>query len=113
MKIKLIGPLLLVLLLALPAGCALHQQTPAEDYLLARTQFNNLLESYLEHRETVDAETRQRLKENVEPMFGQAATVLDTWGMLIRRGESGFLQSREFLDLKNRIIDYLVMEANL
>lgn len=75
----------LIALMFVIVACAGSQipDTPAGHYLLARTQFNQLLESYLYHKEAMPLDEQAAMSAKFKPYFKTASDALDAWGTAI------------------------------
>lgn len=106
MKQKFLSSMVLLLFVA---SCATMSTstTPKAAYLKARLEFNTLLQQYLTYYREAPPATQQQWKEQIDPLFKQAAVALDLWGLAVKQGQSGTEQQQEYIKLKNKLLDAL------
>jgi hypothetical protein len=80
MRVK---PIAIVILLLFLVGCASAPLTPTGAYYDKLATFNDLVESYDWHYNTLDAEKQTVLKKYVDPVIEEASTALDYWGQSV------------------------------
>jgi len=75
----------LIVLVGMLTSCAMFQvpKTPEAKYLLARTEFNNMLKDYLFYKEMLPLEKQAELSATFKPYFEQTKILLDNWGAMV------------------------------
>jgi len=63
-------------------------QSPLTGYMIARSAFNDYLETYLNYRDTLPpGPEKTALRQRFEPRFMQAAALLDLWKTALGRAD--------------------------
>lgn len=85
--------------------------TPEKVYLAARTEFNSLLSRYIRYKEEANIETQALWTAKIDPVFYDAAVILDAWGLYVTiNGFEDLIEENQqkFMDIKNELIDLLL-----
>ena len=93
------------------SSCAMFGDIPPEQqYLKARTAFNNLVEGYLVKYRTADIATQQKWKEEVDPQIEKAKLALDAWGFALTIADPDKVLEKEklFNMVKGKLLDLLI-----
>lgn len=93
------------------SSCAMFGDIPPEQqYLKARTAFNNLVEGYLVKYRTADLATQQEWKKDVDPQIKNAKLALDAWDLALTMGDpDGAIEEEKlFLLAKDKLLDLLI-----
>ena len=103
-----------VLLVIFLTGCAAFQvpATPEGKYLLARTEFNNMLQDYLFYKEMMPLDQQAQLSMTFKPYFLKAKLVLDNWSAILASGGDGADNYQLWVDRK-RILMQLLIENGI
>ena len=92
------------------SSCAIFDLPPEQQYLKARTAFNNLVEGYLIKYRTADVATQQKWKEEVDPQIKKAKLALDAWGLALTISDpnKAIEKQKLFLVVKDKLLDLLI-----
>jgi hypothetical protein len=85
-----------VLLLAVLAACTGPQiQDAKSKYLLARMEYNDLLEEYLDLKAKQSPEVRAEWKRTVDPKCKAVGEALNAWGKAVKAAEASGEESNQ------------------
>lgn len=101
-------PVVLVVMCIL--GCAALQvpQTQEGKYLLARTEFNNMLKDYILYKEMLPLDQQELMSMTFKPYFQKAKLLLDNWAVLLETGGDATDSYQLWLDRKRVLMQLLI-----
>jgi hypothetical protein len=101
-----VGVFFLVVSMCLAASCASQKAA----YVTASTEFNLVLESYLDMYDQQDEATQAYWKKEIDPKFRIADAALDAWAVSLKLGNFDDLSKRrEFKKAKNELLEILFL----
>ena len=96
--------IILFMLMAMVSGCAniIKPETSKETYLVALTEYNNLLELYVKN----SAQIKDiKLKADANVLFLAGSDALDAWSLVISMGEDDYEQKLTTNQIMSKLID--------
>ena len=108
MTIRIIA-IILSLLFVVSCANIITPQNPKETYLVALTEYNNLLELYVKNKASIDDAD---LKAEVKGYFMAASDALDAWEMALMMGDDTYKNQITTSQLMSKLMDVIfkVME---
>jgi len=100
----------IALLVIFLTGCAAFQvpKTQEGKYLLARTEFNNMMKDYIFYKEMLPLDQQAQLSMVFKPYFQKADLVLDNWGAIVASGGEGGDEQQMWLERKRLLMKLLI-----
>ena len=99
-----------VLLVIFLTGCAAFQMPESHEgkYLLARTEFNNMLRDYIYYKEMMPLDRQEQLSTTFKPYFLKAKFLLDNWGAILDAGGDAGDSYQLWVERKRLLMQLLI-----
>ena len=110
-RFRFLAVFVLVVISFTMSSCAMLQplpETPDAKYLLARTEFNNMMKDYLFYKEMLPVDQQGEMSAIFKPYFQKADLVLDQWSAMLSAGDDGVAQEQIWLERKRLLMQLLI-----